>query len=101
MAKNRENYKQEVQTRQFLTTEVRFIISIAVFVFGIASPYFGIKQDIALIRSDISNINANHEVHIQDLTQNIKDLNDKEVSQEAQIIELQKQIVTVLSKLSK
>lgn len=84
--------------RSVLTTEVKWIISIIVFVFGIATPYFGIKQDIALIQASISNINNNHEAHIQDLSQQMKDLGAMQVEQQKQIIELQKQLLVILSK---
>jgi hypothetical protein len=62
------------------------------------SPINGLKTDIALIQQSISNINTNHEVHIQDLTQGIKDIKVEQVNQESQIIELQKQLITILSK---
>lgn len=89
-----ENNKTIIETsliKQVLTSEVKFIIGIIIFVVGVAGPYYGQRQDIALIRSDINNINTNHEAHIQDLTQQIKDLNVKQS-------DLQQQIITLLSK---
>jgi hypothetical protein len=72
--------------RQVLTTEVKYIVAIAVFVFGVAKPYYGMKEDIALIQKDISVINANHEVHIQDIFQEIKEIKAQELDLQRQII---------------
>ena len=80
--------KQENLFKQFLTTEVKFIAGILMFGFGIIAPYYGIKQDIALIQKDISVINVNHETHIQDILQEIKEIKSQE-------IELQKQILLI------
>lgn len=74
--------------KQVLSSEVKFILGIIVFVFGVASPYYSMRQDIVLIQKDISTINSNHEVHIQDILQTMKD-------QQSQIIELQKQIILI------
>lgn len=81
--------------KNVLTTEVKFIIAILVFSFGVVSPYFQMKQNIALMQQDIANINANHEVHIQDLTQAIKDIQVDQKMQNDQIIELQKTIIKI------
>ncbi len=84
-----ENLKEKSIVKQVLTSEMKFIISLIAFVFGIVTPYFGIVKDIALIQASVSNINVNHEAHIQDLTQEIKDLR-------AEQVDLQKQIIAII-----
>lgn len=76
--------------RQVLNTEVKWIIGIVVFVFAVARPYYETRQDIALIQKDISNINANHEVHIQDILQELKEQRDEMLSIEKQMILISK-----------
>lgn len=55
-------------------------IVIGIFVAGVSLALWGMSQissiegKIALIQADISNINTNHEAHIQDILQNMKDL---------------------------
>lgn len=73
------------------------MVSIAVFVVGVVGPYYDIKTQIALIQASVTNINANHEVHIQDITQEIKDLKVEAIDQQKQIIDLQKQILVLLT----
>jgi cell division protein FtsL len=85
------NLNDKVKT--ILTTEVKFVIAVVGFVFGIVTPYYQMRQDVALIKADISNINSNHEVHIQDLTQEIKDLNLEQKAQNDRIIQLQESII--------
>lgn len=95
-----ENYKEQGLIKSVLTSEVKYIVGIVLFVGGVVGPYFQMKQNIALIQSDIANINANHEVHDQDIMQAIKDLNAQEVNQEAQIIELQKELIVLTGKIN-
>lgn len=83
-----ENEKNDGVIRRVLTSEVKWILGVVMFVFGIAGPYYGMKQDIALIQKDISVINMNHEVHIQDILQDQKEMKQ-------QIIELQKQLIII------
>lgn len=94
-----QNYREQGLIKSVLTSEVKYIIGIVAFVGGVVAPYYGMRQDIAVMKSDISNINSNHEVHDQDILQAIKDLNIQEVAQEAQIIELQKELIVVTGKL--
>lgn len=77
--------------RQILSTEVKYVIGIGMFVFGVARPYYEIKENIALVQKDISVINSNHEVHIQDILQELKD-------QKQEIQDLDKQIILISSK---
>ncbi len=93
-----ENAKEVSLIRSVLTSEVKFVIGIIAFVAGVVAPYYGMRQDIALIQSDIKNINSNHEVHIQDLTQQIKDLNGIVKGQQDQIIEVQKEMIAIIQK---
>lgn len=85
--------------RSILTSEVKFIISVIGFVVGVVTPYYSLKQDVALIQNDISNINSNHEVHIQDILQEQKEINQRLEAQHSAIIELQKSNAVLLSKV--
>ncbi|MFA5050958.1 MAG: hypothetical protein WC499_02485 [Patescibacteria group bacterium] len=80
--------KQESILKQFLTGEVKFVMGIVTISLGVIAPYYAIRQDIALIQQDISIINTNHEAHIQDILQEIKEMKTAE-------IELQKQILLI------
>ncbi len=84
--------------KSVLSTEVRFVIGVITIALGVVRPYYAMKEDLALIQKDISVINSNHEVHIQDINQNIKEIKQAEINQNAQIIELQKQILIISSK---
>jgi hypothetical protein len=57
-----------------LTTEVKYIIGIVAFVWGIAVPYFWIKEDISLIKQ-------NHLFHIENMSNEIKELSQTQVKQ--------------------
>ncbi len=85
-----EDEKNDSVIRRVLTSEVKWILGVIMFVFGIATPYYNMKQDVALIQKDIQVINMNHEVHIQDILQTQKE-------QSQQIIELQKQLILIVS----
>jgi len=91
-----ENKKAQEENliKKVLTSEVKFVLGIIVFVFGVAGPFYGMKQDIALIQQNITQINSNHEQHIQDIMQDQKE-------QKQQIIELQKQLIIVISSSKK
>lgn len=91
-----KNLKETSIIKQVLTNEVKFIIAIITVVLGVVAPYYGQKESIALIQKDISIINTNHEAHIQDLNQKMKDCEEEQTIQNAQIIELQKQIITLM-----
>lgn len=84
--------------KQALTDEVKFIISIVVFVAGVVAPYYNVQKDIALIQKDINIINTNHLAHTEDLAQDLKDIAITQKDQQSQIIELQKQIVALISR---
>lgn len=79
-------------------SKVTFMISIMVPLVVILSFLFGMRQDIALVKQNIDNINTNHEAHIQDILQALKGLQEAQNTQEAQIIELQKQLISVLGR---
>lgn len=93
------SYKEQTIVQQVLTSNVKFVIGVITIALGVVAPYYSIRQDIAVINDNISNINSNHEVHDQDILQSIKDLNVQEVNQEAQIIELQKELIIVTGKM--
>ena len=75
----------ETLIRRILTTEVKYVIAIIVFVFGVVKPYFEIKQDIALIKE-------NHLTHIEYIENQIKELKERDVERDKQIVELLKQL---------
>lgn len=87
--------------RAVLSTEVKFVIGIVGFVIGVVAPYYQMRQDVALIQQSIATINSNHEVHIQDLTQEIKDEMAILKDQQNQINVLQTQQAVILEKLHK
>lgn len=86
---------------QYLTKkEIVAIAGVFTFLLPIVISYFQIKTEIALIRQSIDNINNNHEVHIQDILQEIKEIKAKDTEQDKESIELQKQVLIILEKLS-
>lgn len=62
------------------------------------SPMNAIKTDIALIQKDISTINSNHLTHLQKYAEEIKDIKQRQSSEDQEIIELQKQILILLQR---
>lgn len=84
--------------KQTVTADVKFVIGIIIFLAGVVAPYYGIRQDIALMKSDVSNINSNHEVHMQDALKNIEEIKMEDKDQDKEIIELQKQILVIMKK---
>lgn len=87
--------------RAVLSTEVKFIIGVVGFVMGVVAPYYQMKQDVSLIQASIANINSNHEAHIQDLTQQMKDMLVQVQHNQQNIQSLQTQNAVILEKLSK
>jgi len=69
------------QLKQYLTSEVKFIIAIIGLVWGVAIPYFQIKEDIALIKQ-------NHMTHIETIQNNIERLQENDVRLQEQYVEL-------------
>lgn len=92
-------YKEQSIVQQVLTSNVKFVIGVITIALGVVAPYYQIQQHLALIDAAVANINANHEVHDQDILQSIKDLNVQEVNQEAQIIELQKELIVITGRI--
>ena len=76
--------------RGVLTSEVKFVLGIVLFVGGVVAPYYNQQQDIALIKQSISNINSNHEQHIQDILQELKEMKQTEIELQKQIYLIQK-----------
>lgn len=87
--------------RAVLSTEVKFIIGVVGFVMGVVAPYYQMKQDVSLIQASIANINSNHEAHIQDLTQQMKDMLVQVQHNQQNIQNLQTQNAVILEKISK
>ncbi len=77
------------------------MLAIVGFVMGVVAPYYQMKQDVALIQKDISIINSNHSAHIQDLSQEVKDVVRLVEAQQAQINTLQTQQAVILDKLTR
>ena len=91
MEKDSSNISEKIKS--VLTTEVKFIIVVLSFGLGVVAPYYQMKEDIALIKKDISTINANHEVHIQDIMQSLKDIQEDQTVQNDKIITLQESVI--------
>lgn len=85
--------------RAILSTEAKFVIGVVGFVMGVVTPYYQMKQDVALIQKDISTINSNHLAHVQDLSQEVKDVIKLVEAQQGQINNLQTQQAIILEKL--
>ncbi len=85
------------KTEKWWESKITFLIAtLTPFVF-IVWFIAGIRMDIALIQQSISNINSNHEAHIQDILEQIKDMKTIEINQAGQIIELQKQVLVIVN----
>lgn len=93
-----EKGNAESMVRGVLTTEVKFVISIIVFCAGVVAPYYAMRQDIALIQRDIATINSNHEAHIQDILQEIKEIKVKDETLQDMIVQNQKTIIMLQSR---
>ena len=87
-----------LEEKTTFSSNVKWMVSIAVFVVGVVGPYYDIKTQMALIQQDQSTIKSNHLQHLQDIAQDMKDMKNEQVDQEKQIIELQKQILVILNK---
>lgn len=81
-----QKIKMETNTEKKIVFDTKMIISsfmagsgvILWIISTVFSPINSVKTDIALIQKDISVINSNHEQHIQDLSQDIKEIKEKE-----------------------
>ena len=94
-----ENGNRESKIRKVLFNEITILIGIIGFVSSMIWFLATIKIDIALIQSDINTIQLNHEQHIQDIIVEIKTLKDKDTDICEQIIENQKSIIKIITKL--
>lgn len=54
-------------------------------------------RDIALIKNDISTIKSNHEQHIQDILQQMKDIKLEHTAQDARLEANQKSIIVLMT----
>lgn len=79
-------------------SKITFIITLLSPVIIVMLYVSNIQTHIALIQQSIDNINVNHETHIQDIFQQLKEQRAADTVQQAQIIELQKQILIILNK---
>ena len=71
--------------KKYFTTEIKFILWVAVFVRWIAVPYFGIREDIAIIKE-------NHMAHIENFAKEMTRLSEVQTRQWDMMIELMKEI---------
>lgn len=69
-----ENIQSKI--RAGLTTEVKYIIFLAVFIFGVVAPYFQIRSDMAVMKTEMTNITKLLDTHIKqyDEDEKVKDL---------------------------
>lgn len=88
----------ERRAEQWYESKIVFLITILSPVVVIMMFIFGMRTDIALIQQDINTINSNHEVHIQDINQELKEQKEQIIQTQKDIVELQKQLITVLGK---
>jgi len=89
---------KELKIEKWWESKITFLIATVAPLVVVLAFLFGMQKDIAVIQSNIANINSNHEVHIQDIQQSIKDLQQEQVEQNRVTQELQKQIIAILSK---
>ncbi len=61
------------------------------------NPITTIQKDIALIQQSIDNINTNHETHIQDILQQIKEMRMNDDAQDAKLDTQQQAIIKLLT----
>ena len=73
-----EEVKQDALVKRILTTEVKYVIGIALFICGVVAPYYSIKQDIALQQKDITLIRENHLKHIETIEGNIEKIQEEQ-----------------------
>ena len=74
--------------RMILFSEVGIVVMIGSFLLGVVVPFFDMKKDIALIQQSIESINNNHEAHIQDILDQIKEIKEKQLRQDEIVIQL-------------
>lgn len=77
--------QQEALIKRILTTEVKYVIGIAVFIIGVVRPYYAILNEIELIKQ-------NHMAHMEKMQLQIQNLEDK-------YIDLKKENSELLNKI--
>lgn len=85
-----KQYDQESFMKKYLTTEVKYVVGIAIFIIWVVAPYYEIKQDIALIKE-------NHLTHIENFAKDIDNLYNTQTKQQEIMIGL----MTEIAKMSK
>ena len=78
--------------KKVLTTEVKYLIGIALFVAGVLAPFYSVKQDVALIKQ-------NHYSHIETMTEQIRNNSDDIKDVEERQTELMEIIITNQARL--
>lgn len=86
----------ESKILKVLRSEAGIVVSIVTILVGIMVPYFNIVNDISLIQKDIAIINTNHEAHIQDILQSIKEMNAKNAEQDRDIQNSREALIKLL-----
>jgi len=61
------------------------------------NPVKNMEKDVALIQQSVANINTNHEVHIQDILEEIKDIRNKDVETDRRLEATQSSIIYLLT----
>lgn len=75
--------------KKTMTSEVKFVIAIAVFLVGVVAPYYDIKTEIALIKQ-------NHYTHIETMAGQIKE-NSDDIKK---LVDTQTKLMTVIAENS-
>lgn len=99
MTETNNNGGQELRTRKIFENETSRYIAIIMIVIPVVAFLYSMKSDIALIQQSIENINQNHEVHIQDILQQLNDQKAEIADLQKQEVDDQKQILLLLNKL--
>lgn len=87
--------------RSILTSEVKFVIATITLAATVGIPYFGMKSDIALIQQSILTIQNNHEVHIKDILEEVKELKAADRILSDKLISTNETMVKLMTLISK
>ena len=98
---NGGNGTTEEKARRVFLGEGKLIISVFLAGTGIVfwamgyffNPVKNMEKDVALIQQSISNINTNHEAHIQDILEQMKDMKAKDIEYDKRLQANQESII--------
>ena len=92
---------QKSVIRQVFESEAGRYAAIAVFFIPMVTFIWNIKSDQQQIRSDITLIQQNHFTHIEQLTKEQTEMRETQIELSKAVVELQKQSVVILERLTK